>query len=264
MTPPGFTDYIKSFFWSDGSQSGQGNVFSLTLAVVKNIKDDENLNRVKCLPVGAPDGELTDWCYVMTPMGGKERGLFMFPQVGDLVVLGYLENDVHRPIVLGSYWTTESPAPVKVENGKAEDYCLKTPKKVALTLHDEDKKQKLTITMPSGIVIEIDDEKQTVTTKNKAGNTAMTMKMKDGEIELKAKTKLTLSAGKATVTLEKSGKITAKGEGDIVMEGKGVIGKAKGSAVMQGMDVTVKANKDLNIKATGTASVKGTALLKLN
>lgn len=263
MSPPGISDYLKSFFWSDGSQSGQGNVFSLTLATVKNIKDDEQLNRVKCLPIGAPDGELTDWCYVMTPMGGKERGLFMFPQVGDLVVLGYLENDPHRPIVLGSYWTTESPAPVKIENGKAEDYRLKTPKNVDLTLHDEDKKQKLTITMPSGIVIEIDDGKQTVTTKNKGGDTAVTMKMKDGEIELKAKSKVTLSAGSSSIVLDKSGKITVKGSDNIIIDGKSVISKSKGTAVMQGMDVSVKANKDLNMKSTGTASLKGT-LLKLN
>ena len=262
MTPPGITDQLKSWF-GYGSSTSQGSVFSLTLATVKNIKDDKNLNRVKCLPIGAPDGELTDWCYVMTPMGGKERGLFMFPQVGDLVVLGYLENDPHRPIVLGSYWTTESAAPVKVENGKAEDYCFKTPQKVEMTLHDEAKKQKITVTTPSGIVVEIDDEKQTVTTKNKGGDTAMTMKMKAGEIEVKAKSKLTLSAGNASVTLEKSGKITVKGSGDIILDGKSVIGKAKGKAVLQGMEVNIKANQDLAMKSTGTTSVKGT-LLKLN
>ena len=263
MSPSEMSEHLQALFGYGDSSGTQGGVFSLTLATVKNIKDDKNLNRVKCLPIGAPDEELTDWCYVMTPMGGKERGLFLFPQVGDLVVLGYLENDPHRPIVLGSFWTSESPAPVKVEDGKAEDYCLKTPKKVELALHDEDKKQKITITMPSGIVVMIDDEKQTVTAKNKSDDTAITMKMKDGEIELKAKSKLTLSAGNASVTLEKAGKITAKGTDNILLDGKSVISKSKGTAVMQGMDVNVKANKDLSLKSTGTASVKGT-LLKLN
>ena len=263
MSPQGIGDHLKTLFGYGDSPGAQGSVFSMTLATVKNIKDDQDLNRVKCLPIGAPDEELTDWCYVMTPMGGKDRGLFLFPQVGDLVVLGYLENDPHRPIVLGSFWNTESPAPVKVEQGKAEDYCLKTPNKVELALHDEDKKQKITITMPSGIVVMIDDEKQTVTAKNKSDDTAITMKMKDGEIELKAKSKLTLSAGNASVTLEKAGKITAKGTDNILLDGKSVISKSKGTAVMQGMDVNVKANKDLSLKSTGTASVKGT-LLKLN
>lgn len=263
MSPPGLSEQISALLDSGSGQAGQGNVFSLTLATVKNIKDDKKLNRVKCLPIGVPDAELTDWCYVMTPMGGKERGLFLFPQVGDLVVMGYLDNDPHRPIVLGSFWSTESPAPLKVSDGKAEDYCLKSPQQVELSLHDEKKKQKLTVKMPSGIVIEIDDEKQTVTTKNKGGDTALLMKMKDGEIELQAKKKLTLQSGQASITLEKNGNITIKGNGDLTLDGKGVKLKAKASASVQGMEVSVKANQNMTLQSTGPASVKG-AILKLN
>ena len=263
MSPP-LSEQLNAMMEATGNQMGQGNVFSLTLATVKSIKDDDKLNRVKCLPIGANDNEQTDWCYVMTPMSGGERGLFLFPQVGDLVVLGYLENDPHRPIVLGGFWNSESKPPVAISDGKAEDYCLRTPHKVDLTLHDEDKKQKLTITMPSGTVIEIDDDKKTVTTKNKKGDTSMVMKMEDGEIELKAKSKLTLTSGNASVVLEKNGNITIKGKGgQISVEGKGISEKAQGTLALQGLDASVKATKDLNLNATGTTSVKGT-LLKLN
>ncbi len=261
---PGLYEQLDALLEANGNQMGQGNVFSLTLATVKTIKDDQNLIRVKCLPIGAKDDEITDWCYVMTPMSGPERGLFLFPQVDDLVVLGYLGNDPHRPVVLGGFWNTESKPPVPISDGKAEDYCLKTPNKVSLELHDEDKKQKLTITMPSGTVIEIDDDKQTVTTKNKGGDTAMLMKMKDGEIELKAKSKLTLAVGNASVVLEKNGNITIKGTGgDIKIEGKGINGKAQGTLAMQGTNASMKANANLELSANATASVKGT-LLKLN
>ena len=263
MSLSGLGEQLETLMKAPSGSAGPGGVFSLLLATVQNIKDEEKLNRVKCLPIGAPDDELTDWCYVMTPMGGKEQGLFLFPQVGDLVVLGYLENDPHRPIVLGGFWNSEVTPPFTVADGKAEDYCLKTPKKVELTIHDEDSKQKLTVTMPSGTVIEIDDEKQTLTAKNKEGDTALEMKMKDGEVELKAKSKLTLSAGQASVTLEKDGNITIKGGGDVVVDGKSVTNKAQGEVALKGMDVSASANKDLNLSATGTAAVKGT-LLKLN
>lgn len=79
----------------------------LTLAKVTNINDDQKFNRVKCLPIGSENAEETDWCYVMTPMGGKECGMFFFPQVNDLVVLAYLDDDPHRPLVLGGYWNNE-------------------------------------------------------------------------------------------------------------------------------------------------------------
>ena len=249
---------------ANGYQIGQGNVFTLRLATVKEIKDDQNLNRVKCLPLEGKDNEMTDWCYVMTPMSGAERGLFLFPQVDDLVVLGYLESDPHRPIVLGGFWTADSKPPVAIADGKAEDYCFITPNKVKFTLHDEDKKQKLTFTMPSEITMEIDDENQLVTTKNKGGDTSLQMNMKDGEIELKVKKKLTITVGNASVTLEDSGNITIKGTGgDISIEGNSIAGKSQGSLSLEGVDVDMKANMDLNINAMKMASVKGT-ILKLN
>ena len=263
MSPQGMSDYLKTLFGYGDTPGAQGNVFSLTLATVMNIKDDQNLNRVKCLPIGAPDEEETDWCYVMTPMGGEGRGLFLFPQVDDLVVLGYLGNDPHRPIVLGSFWTKGSPAPVKVQDGVAEDYCLKTPKDVKITLHDEENKQKITVSTPSGIVVEIDEKEQTVTTKNGSGNTALTMNMKKGEIELKAESKLTLSAGNASVVLEENGKITAKSSGNILLDANSVISKSKGTAEMKGTSVNIKAEGELELKSSGMASIKG-AILKLN
>ncbi len=263
MSFPGLAEQLDAVMRPSGSYVTPGGVFSLTLATVKNIKDEQNLNRVRCLPIGAPDEELTDWCYVMSPMGGAESGLFLFPQVGDLVVLGYLENDPHRPIVLGSFWSTESAPPLKVEDGKSEDYCLKTPNQIKILLHDEEKKQKLTVTMPSGSVLEIDDESKTLTAKDSSGDTALVMLLKDGEIELKAKNKLTLSAGRASVTLEKNGNVTIKGGEEVALDGKSVSAKAQGQLTLQGMDVSAKANKDLNLNATATASLKG-MFLKLN
>ena len=62
----------------------------LSLAVVTNVKDEQKLNRVKCLPIENENAEETDWCYVMAPLGGNGCGQFFFPSVNDLVVLGYL------------------------------------------------------------------------------------------------------------------------------------------------------------------------------
>ncbi len=262
MSPMNLAEQLGSIM-DNTSGAGPGNTFSLMLAKVTDIKDEQNLNRVKCLPIGAPDTEATDWCYVMAPMGGAERGLFLFPQKDDLVVLGYIEGDPHRPIVLGSYWNTECAPPIGIKDGKAEDYCLKTPQKVEMMLHDEDSKQKLTITMPSGIKIELDDENQKAALQDKDGDNALLMDMKNSEVTLKAKTKLTLSAGDTTITLEQNGKITIKGSGDITIDGKTITGKAQGKLAMQGMDAEVKANKSLALSASGDASLKG-ATLKLN
>ena len=221
----------------------------LTLAKVTNINDDQKFNRVKCLPIGSENAEETDWCYVMTPMGGKECGMFFFPQVNDLVVLAYLDDDPHRPLVLGGYWNNEVLPPYAVQNGKAEDYAIKTPKKIELLFHDEEKKQKVTLTMPSGTVLTIDDENGQVSVKDKGGETSLAMDMKSGEVTLAAKTKLTLSAGKTSVVIESGGNITQKGNGTVSLEGATVSVNGKTKAEVKG--------GSLDLNASGIANLKG-------
>ena len=213
-------EQLQAVSEANGRELGQGNVFSLTLATVKSIKDDKNLNRVKCLPIDAKS-----------------------------------DNE--------SYWNSDTTAPLAVKDGKSEDYRFITPKKVDFSIHDEDKKQKFTVTMPSGTVVEIEDEKQTLTAKSSDGKTQLLMKMKDGDVELSAANQITLTAGQASITLEKSGKITIKGSDAVTVEGKSVTLKAQGKVSVQGLDVEVKATKDLNMSATANASLKG-MLLKLN
>ena len=99
----------------------------LALGVVTNVSDPNELNRVKCVLVENDQNEETDWCYVMAPLGGQGCGQFFFPKVNDLVVLGYLNGDPHRPMVLGAYWNTTVKPPYVIQNGKVYDYIIKTP-----------------------------------------------------------------------------------------------------------------------------------------
>ena len=244
---------------SDRAMSRSG----LTLAKVTNIKDEEKFNRVKCLPIGSKDEEETDWCYVMTPMGGKECGMMFFPQVDDLVVLAYLDDDPHRPLVLGGYWNTEVTAPLSIQNGKVEDYVLKTPKKTEILLHDKDGEQAVTLTMPSGTVIQIDDKAQSINIKDKGGDNALLMDLKGGNVELKAKTKLTLSAGSTTITLESSGNLTEKADSKLTSQAANIETKATAKLAMQGAQAELKASATLDLNGSGMATLKG-GMVKIN
>lgn len=77
-----------------------------------------------------------------------ERGIFWFPRLDDLVVLAYLDDDPHRPLVIGSLWTTEVKPPYTIEEGKVQEYAMRTPSKIELLMHDEEKKHKVTLTLP--------------------------------------------------------------------------------------------------------------------
>ena len=230
----------------------------LALAVVTNVNDDQKLNRVKCLPIENEQLEETDWCYVMAPLGGKGCGQFFFPNVNDLVVLAYLGGDPHRPLVLGAIWNTVVTPPYTVQNGKVYNFSIKTPGGSELLFYDEPKKQKVTLTLPSGTKLTIDDENQAVALQDKGGENALTMDLKGGNITLKAKTKLELSAGSTTVTLESGGNLSVKANKEIAVETATLTEKGSAKVAVQGGAVEVKANATLDLQATGITTLKGT------
>ena len=85
------------------------------------------------------------------------------------------------------------------------------PSGTELHLYDEPGKQKVTLTMPSGTTLIMDDEGKKVALQDKGGENALTMDLQGGNVELKAKTKLTLSAGTgASIVLQASGNVTEK------------------------------------------------------
>ena len=229
----------------------------LSLGIVTNINDDQKLNRVKCLPIENEQVEETDWCYVMAPLGGMECGQFFFPNVNDLVVLAYLGGDPHRPLVLGAIWNTEVKPPYVIQDGKVYNFSIKTPNGTEMLFYDEPKKQKVTITLPSGTTLIMDDENQAVALKDKNGDNALEMDLKGGNVTLKAKTKLVLSAGDTTVTLESAGNLTEKASSKIAMETANLEGKGSARVKLEGGMVDVKSNGTMNLQATGTTAVKG-------
>lgn len=235
----------------------------LALAVVTNVTDEENLNRVKCLPIENGEVEETDWCYVMTPFGGKSCGQFFFPNVDDLVVLAYLGGDPHRPMVIGSFWNTEVPPPYPIEDGKVQNYSIKTPSGTELLLYDEPEKQKVTLTLPSGTVLSIDDENKAVALKDKDGENALTMDLNGGEITLKAKTKLTIAAGDTQVVLESAGNLTQKASNKIEVQGTNVEVKGSAKIAAEGAQIEAKANGTMTLQASGPTAVKG-AVVNIN
>ena len=234
----------------------------LTLAKVTNVTDPDKFNRVKCLPVGS-EGEKdmpeeTDWCYVMTPAGGMERGIFWFPQVDDLVVLAYLDNDPHRPIVIGCLWTTEVKPPYTITDGKVQDYAMRTTSKIELLMHDEKDKNKVTLTMPSGTTLVLDDENQKVSLQDRDGKNALQMDLKAGNVSVLAEKKIELAAGKnASITLEEAGNITIKAKSKVAIEGTNVEGKASAGLQMEGGTAKVSSNGTLDLTGNGPTTIKG-------
>ena len=73
----------------------------ITVGIVSDIKDPEKKNRVKVRLLNRTDSlQETDYIRVMTPMAGKDYGAFFLPEVGDEVLVGFVDGDFTAPYVL--------------------------------------------------------------------------------------------------------------------------------------------------------------------
>ena len=243
--------------WNQPAQPG------LILAEVTDLKDPDKLGRIKCRILTEDKKNELDWCYVMTPLAGKQNGIQFMPDVGDLVVLGFIGGDRQRPLVLGCLWNKKIPMPYPLKDGKNFSFTIKTPAGAEILLDGEKGKEKITIQTPAGTKVELDDDKKALNIMDKGGKNAVKMDLKGGQMQILADKKLTLKAGNASLELDGTGKATLKATTTATLDAATVELKAKGQLKGQGAQTEIKATGVLTLQSSGITNVKG-SLLNLN
>jgi uncharacterized protein involved in type VI secretion and phage assembly len=204
---------------------------SLVIGVVTNNNDPDGMGRVRVkFPALGTDIEGW-WARVATINAGAERGLFMLPEPGDEVVVGFEHGDARRPFVLGSLYTgrTKVPADLKdPSNERKAKFGVKSDHEV----HVEGK-QAMKLKTGEKLVIEVNRDG-----KNGTGDALLDAK---GKIEEKAAMTFKMTAGQ-TLEIEANQSVTIKGTGGVTIESSGPV-KLQGATV--------------DINATGPVNVKG-------
>ena len=95
-------------------RSAIGHVRGNYLAEVIAINDPDNLSRVRIRflsydGVGEQDGPI--WARVSVPFAGDQSGAYFIPNVGDEVLVSFVNNDPRMPVVIGSFWNGHDEAP---------------------------------------------------------------------------------------------------------------------------------------------------------
>lgn len=238
----------------------------LRLAKVTNITDPDKQNRVKVRPLAPEDNKdilETDWCPVVMPLSGKSCGIFAMPSVDDLVLIAYLEGNTTCPYVVGGTWNPKSPAPYTIADGKNVNFSVKTPGGSELLFYDEKDKEYITFTTPKKAALTVSDEKKTASFTDPDKKNSLTVNWEKGEIEITADKKITLKAGKASIVLDGSGKITIKADNSIELSSAGIKSDASNANKISGSSVEVGAKGKLTLKGA-TADLKGSAGVNIN
>jgi uncharacterized protein involved in type VI secretion and phage assembly len=251
---------LYGYSWS-GRLYNQPDKKGIEIAEVTNLQDPQKLGRLKCRVVSGEMQDETDWCYMMTPFSGKEYGIQFMPNVGDKVVLAYVNGDPQNPIIIGSLWNKDAAMPYPLDDeGKNINYAIKTPTGIEILMNEEEDKQKFSIMTPGGIKFLMDDENQLVSISDKDEKNFIKLDIQNGKIEFAADQNMSIKAGSNEMTVDQSGKTTLGGDADTEIKGSNLTLKAQSKFAAEGLNVEVKGTASTKVQGAQT-EVSGSGLM---
>jgi phage protein D len=212
----------------------------LVVGIVTDVKDPENLGRIKVKLPWLADNYESDWARVTQVIGGSSYGSLFMPDVNDEVLIGFEHGDIHRPYVLGSLYSgrnkPEKPSDKLVaSDGKVATQRLETREHNRLVFFDH-KGTKEGVTLRTGDDKYYLDLNKTETKITISSDGGITIEAKKGKVLLEAKdleikTTGTLDAtATGAATLKSQAKMTIEGGAGLELKSSGVV-EIKGSLV---------------------------------
>jgi Rhs element Vgr protein len=127
------------------------------------LKEDRILVRVP--QINDKEGGL--WSRVATLDAGNNRGSFFRPEIGDEVIVGFMQGNPQYPIVLGMLNSSKNPAPFQAKDDNDEK-GLVTRSEMKMIFNDKDKT--FQIETPAGNQILLSEKDKSLTIKDQNGN----------------------------------------------------------------------------------------------
>lgn len=225
-------------------------VEGLQIGVVKKLDEDPDgqFKIQVSVPVLQAETEGV-WARLANFYASNQFGAFFIPEIGDEVVLGYLNNDPSNPIVLGSVYSSKLAPPYELT---ADNFIKAIVTKSELKVEFDDDKKVITIITPGNNQLIISDEDKSILLEDQNGNK---LELSESGILLDSPKDISISA-KGKISIEAVGEIGITSKADVSVEGLNVNHSASVGFVAKG-------NASAELSASGQTTVKG-AMVMIN
>ncbi|MDX2002104.1 MAG: type VI secretion system Vgr family protein [Chitinophagales bacterium] len=240
-------------------------------ATIKQNDDPDGFGRVKVLFYWQEGNAApTPWIRATTPHGGKDRGIYFPPEVGDEVLVAFEGNNPDKPVVVGHLYHGKA----NQGDRKDKDNYVKTIRTVSgneIKFTDKSGEEEILIINKNNdnqISLSLKGDGK-ITIKSKG-----TLEMKAKEITIEAEKDLSIKgmniaaesqqkmSMKGTQALELSGaQISAKGDAKLELKAAKVSVAADATLDMEGAMTSVKGKGMASIESNGQTAVKGTIVM---
>jgi uncharacterized protein involved in type VI secretion and phage assembly len=193
-------DVLKDVIQQDPRNA---RIFGVVVGLVTNNQDPDGLGRVKVKFPWLSDMAESFWARVASPMAGKQRGIYVLPEVDDEVLVAFEHGDVRRPYVLGSLWNgSDQPGDDLVQTDGS--FALRSDHKA--TVHAAD-----------AITIETDADVEITASGKHTQKSTDDTSIEGQNVNVKANSSLTIEATGdltikgASITVQASGTVSVSG-----------------------------------------------------
>jgi Rhs element Vgr protein len=159
------------------------------------------------------------WTRVATLDAGANRGSFFLPEIGDEVIVGFINDDPRHAVILGMLHSSKNPAPITAQDAN-DKKGFTTRSKMHISF--DDKTKTIVIDTPAGNSITLDESSTKIEIKDQNSNkvtmdTSGITLNSPMNVEVKAGVNLTLSAA-ASLSIS-AASLSVKADADVSVQG---------------------------------------------
>ncbi len=189
------------------------------------------------------------WARLATPYASDSAGFVFNPEVGDDVIVDFLDGDLRTPVVLGSVYGPTRPPVISPDAGNRTKAIVTRSK---LEVRFDEKDRVITIRTPAGQVITLNDT--------------------SGEIRIADAKQNSVTLGSGGIRIDSTSDLAITAAGRIeVKAGAGLALQSAGDVACHGLRVDLEADTALRahgvataeLMSAGVVTVQG-ALVKIN
>ena len=159
---------------AEAMERGADRFYGKYRGLVVNNVDPLQLGRLQAMVPEVLGESPSGWAQPCAPYGGTACGFFAIPPVGAGVWIEFEAGDVSRPIWAGTWWAT----------GEVPMDQLGVPAQPTTKILRSD----------FGLIVALDDVKQTITLSDSLGLNLVSVKVLEGTVEIKSALKVVLEA----------------------------------------------------------------------
>lgn len=200
---------------------------------------------------------ICDWMPVLQGYAGKTYGSYIMPEVGDIVLVGFIGPGLKKPFVLGTMFPAEAQMQKDSFHAQNAMRKIKTKAGIELTLSDEKGKEAITAKTPKGLTLSVGDEKQIITFSDQNAKNSISVNCQTGTVEVNADAKIVLKTGSCEISMDgKSGALEIKG-------GQLKVTATQKADVNGGQMLNISGGV-LKVEGKQTAELKGSAMTSIS